>query len=101
MWLLNKNMLSRLFVNMYVSSWVFCVVLMAVSIVLSCARKTYWYPRSLYDILVLSLGLNIHDPTVLPTIWHSEFLLGGMNDPSVYMHCFGWNLRGWMSRTSP
>ena len=22
-----------------------------------------------------------------PTIWPSEFLVGGMNDPSVYMHC--------------
>ena len=43
---------------------------------------------------MLLLGLYIHDPAVIPTIWPPEFLVGGMNDPFVYMHCFGRNLRG-------
>jgi hypothetical protein len=33
---------------------------------------------------VLLLGLYIPDPAVLPTIWPSSFLVGGMNDPFVY-----------------
>ena len=31
---------------------------------------------------------------MLPIICLSEFLEGGMKDPSVYMHCCGWYLRG-------
>jgi hypothetical protein len=30
----------------------------------------------------------------LPSICPSEFLVGGMKDPSVYMHCCGWYLMG-------
>ena len=82
-------MILRLFVNMCVSSWVFCVASIAMSIVLSFARRMFWCPGSLYDILVLLLGLYILDPAVLSTIWPSEFLVGGMNDPFVYMHCCG------------
>ena len=32
------------------------------------------------------LGLYIPNPAVFPTIWPSEFLDGGINDPFVYMH---------------
>ena len=42
---------------------------------------------------MLLLGLYNPEPVVLPTIWPSEFLEGGMNDSSVYMHCCGWYLR--------
>ena len=38
---------------------------------------------------MLLLGLYILDPAVLPTIWSLEFLVGGMNDPFVYMHYCG------------
>jgi hypothetical protein len=43
---------------------------------------------------VLLLGLYTPDLAVFPSIWPSEFMVGGMNDPSVYVHCCGWNLRG-------
>ena len=33
---------------------------------------------------------------MLPTICPSEFLEGGMKDPSVYIHCCEWYLRGCM-----
>ena len=42
------------------------------------------------------MGYITPEPAVLPTIWPSEFLEGGMNDPSVYIHCCGGYLRGWM-----
>ena len=43
---------------------------------------------------MLLLGLYTPDPARLPTICPSEFLDGGMNEPSVYMHDNGSNLRG-------
>jgi hypothetical protein len=45
---------------------------------------------------VLLLGLYTPEPAVLPTICPSEFLVGGMNEPSVYMHVCGSYLRGWV-----
>ena len=33
---------------------------------------------------------------MLPMIWDSEFLEGGINDLSVYIHYCGWYLRGWV-----
>ena len=72
------------------------MVLVAMSIALSSALRMFWYPGSLSDIFVFLLGLYIPDPAVLPSICPSEFLVGGMNEPSVYMHCCGWNLSGWM-----
>ena len=42
MWLLIRIMLLRLSINMYVSSWVCCVVLMAMSIALSSVRRMFW-----------------------------------------------------------
>jgi hypothetical protein len=36
------------------------------------------------------LGLYTLDLAMSPSsIWPSEFLVGGMNDPSVYIHCCG------------
>ena len=95
MWLLIRYILLRLSVNMCVSIWVVCMVLTAMSIAFSSALRMFWYPGNLSDIWVLLLGLYIPDPAVLPFIWPSEFSEGGMNDPSVYMHCCGWYLRGY------
>ena len=33
---------------------------------------------------------------MFPSICPSEFMVGGMNDPSVYAHCWGWNLSGYV-----
>ena len=87
MWLLIKNMLLRLPVNMCVSIWVVCIVLIAISIALSSTLRMFWYPSNLSDIWMLLLGLYIPDPAVLPSIWPSGFVEGGINDMSVYMHC--------------
>ena len=54
MWLLMRNMLLRLFVNMCMSSW---MVLIAMSSALSYALRMYWYLGSLSDIWMLLLGL--------------------------------------------
>ena len=35
------------------------------------------------------LGLYIPDPAVFPSTWPSEFMVGGINDPSVYIQCCG------------
>ena len=96
MWLLIKYMLLRLFVNMCVSIWVVCMVLIAMSIAFKSALSIFWYPDNLSDIWILLLGLHIPDPAVLPSIWPSEFLEGGggVNEPFVCMHCCGWYLRG-------
>ena len=45
---------------------------------------------------MLLLGLYTPDPAVLPTICPSEFFVGGMKEPSVYTHCCGGNLEGWV-----
>ena len=93
-WLLIKYMLLRLSVNMCVSIWVVCMVLTAMSIALSSALSMFWYPGNLSDIWMSLLGLYTPEPAVSPSIWPSEFLVGGMNEPSVYMHCCGWYLGG-------
>ena len=72
--------------NICVSFWVFFIVLIAISMALNFALRMFWYPGSLSDIWVLLLGLYTHEPAVLPIIWPSEFLEGGINDPFVYMH---------------
>ena len=76
-------MLLRLSVNICVSLWVVCTVLIAMSIALNSARRIFWYPGSLYDIWVFLLGLYTLEPAVLPSIWLSGFLEGGINDPSM------------------
>ena len=89
MWLLIKNMLLRLFVNMCVSICVVCIILIAVSIALSYALRMFWYHGNLCDIWMLLLGLYIPNHVVLPSIWPSGFVEGAINDPFVYMHCCG------------
>ena len=69
---------------------------MAMSIVLSYALRMFGYPGSLSEIWVLLYGLYTPNLALLPTIWPSEFLEGGINDPSVYIHLCGGYLRGWM-----
>ena len=63
------------------------MVLMAMNIILGFALRMFWYLGSLSDIWMLLLGLYILDPAVLPSICPSEFLVGRINEPSVYMHC--------------
>ena len=70
-------MLLRLFVKMYVFCCVFCIFWLAMSIALSSALKIFGYPGSLSNIRVLLYGLYTLDHAVLPTIWPSEFFLGG------------------------
>ena len=91
MWLLIRYMLLRLSVNICVSVW---VVFMAMSMAFNSALRIFWYPGNLFDIWMLLLGLYTPNPAVLLAIWPAEFLDGGINDPSVYMHCCGWYLRG-------
>ena len=66
------------------------MVLIAMSMAFSHVFSMFWYPGNLSDIRMFLLGLYIPDLAVLPSIWPYEFLNGGINDPSVYMHCFGW-----------
>ena len=82
--------------NICVSIWVVCMVFMAISMALSSALRILGYPGNLSAIWVLLLGLYTPEPAILPTICPSEFLEGGMKDPSVYIHCCGWYLRGCM-----
>ena len=92
-------MLLRLYVNMYVSCCVFCILWMAMSIALSFALRIFGYPWSLSEIRVLLYGLYTHEPAMLPTIWPSEFLEGGMKDPSMYIHCCGGSKHIWTRST--
>ena len=94
MWLLIKYMLLRLSVNMCVTVWVVCMALITMSMAFSSALRMFWYHGNLSDRWIFLLGLYTPDPMVLPSIWPSEVLGGGINDPSVYVHCCGWYLRG-------
>ena len=47
-------------------------------------------PGSLCEILRLLAGQYTPEPAVFPM----PFSSGGINDPSVYMHCCGLNLSG-------
>ena len=87
-------MLLRLSVNICVSILVVCMVLMAMSIAFSSALNMFWYPGSLSAMRISWLGLYTPDPAMSPSIRPSEFLVGGMKDPSVYIHCCGGYL-GW------
>ena len=82
-------MLLRLSVNMCVSIWVIYIFLIAMSIAFNSALSIFWYPRSLYDIWVLLLGLYTPNHVAFPFTRPLGFMDGGMNDPSVYMHCCG------------
>ena len=74
---------------MCVSIWVVCIFFIAMRIAFSSARSIFWYPGSLSEIFVLLLGLYTPEHAVLPSIIPSKFLDGGMNDPSMYVHCCG------------
>ena len=77
----------RLSVNMWVYVWVVvCMVWIAISIAFNYALRIFWCHDSLSSMCMFLLGLYSPNPVVSPTIWPSEFLVGGMNDPYVYMH---------------
>lgn len=76
------------------STQVVCMVLMAINIALTTARRKFMCPSTFSDIWVLLLGLYIGDFVMLPSICPSEFFVGGMKEPFVYMHCCGFNLWG-------
>lgn len=65
------------------------MVLMAMSVALNSTWSMYWCPSSLSYIWVLLLGLYIPDHAMLPSRIPSEFLVVGMKEPHVYMHCCG------------
>ena len=54
----------------------------------------FWYSGSLLAMWVLLLGLYTPDPAMLPSMCPSEFMVGGINDPSVYVILCGGNLSG-------
>ena len=80
--------------NICVSLWVVCIVLIAVSTAFSSALRMFWYHDNLSDFWISLLGLYMPEPAILSSICPSEFLDGGINDPSVYMHCCEGYLRG-------
>lgn len=43
---------------------------------------------------MLLLGPYTVDLVVLPSIWPSKILVGEMKDPSMFVHCCEWILRG-------
>ena len=55
-WLLIRYRLLRMFVNMCVSTWVVCMVVIAMSMTLSYALRIFWYLGSRSDIWMLLLG---------------------------------------------
>ena len=59
---------------------------------LSSALRIFCRPRSLCAIRRLLAGQY----TPKPTVFLTPFSSGGINDPSMYMHCWGLNLRGWV-----
>ncbi len=87
-------MLLRLSVNICVYVWVCFKFSMAISIALSSALRMFWYPGSLSAMWVLLLGLYTPDPAMLPSICPPEFMVGGINDPFVYVLLCGGNLSG-------
>ena len=62
---------------------------MAMIIALSSTLNMFWNPGTLFDIWVLLCGLYTPELAVLPSIWPSKFLEGGIYDPFVYIHCSG------------
>ena len=68
MWLLSRYMLLRLSMNMCVSVWVICMVLIAMSIAFSSALSMFWYHGNLYAMWILLLGLYTLDPAMSPSI---------------------------------
>ena len=69
--------------NICVSIWVFCMVLIAMSMAFNYALRMFWYLGNLSNIWISLLGLYIPEPAVLPSICPSKFLDGGIKDPLV------------------
>ena len=60
-----------------------CVLWIAIRMAFSLALRMFCRPMSLSAILRLLAGEYTLDPAVLPM----PCLSGGMNEPSMYMHC--------------
>lgn len=60
------------------------MVFMAVNIACDYAWRIFWWPCSLFDVYVLLLGLYILDIAMLPSTSPFEFLVGGMQELSIY-----------------
>ena len=71
-----------------------CMVLIAMNISFNYALRMFWYPCNLFDIWISLLGLYMPELAVLLFICPSEFLDGGIKDPSMYMHCCGGYSKG-------
>lgn len=69
--------------NMCMFNSVVCIVLIAVSRVLSYTRRMFWWLDYLYDSWILLLGLYILDSTMLLLMCPSMFLVGGLKEPSM------------------
>jgi hypothetical protein len=92
MWLCIRYILLRLSVKMCVSCMCCCVPWIAIRMAFSSALRMFCKLVSLSAIRRLLAGQYTPEPAVLPM----PFSSGGINDPSVYMHCWGLNLRGWV-----
>ena len=65
------------------------MVWIAISLAFNSAPRMFWCPGSLSAMCIVLLWLYMSDPAVSPTICPSKFLVGGVNDPSVYIHWWG------------
>ena len=70
---------------------VVCMVLMAINIALTSERRMFMCPSIFSDIWVLLLRLYTHDFVMWPSTSPSKFLVGGMKEIFVYMHCCGFS----------
>ena len=94
MWLLIKYILLRLSMNMCISIWVICMVLIAMSIVFNYALRMSWYLGNLSNIWVFCFWV-VYSITCCIAFY---LALGGgrVNDLFVYMHfCGGYLRRCW------
>ena len=70
------------------------MVLIVMSIAFNSALRIFWYHGNLSDMCMSLSGLYTPNPTMSHFICPLEFLVGRMNEPSVYMYCWGDNLDG-------
>ena len=88
MWLFIRYVMLRMFVKMWISCVWCCVLWIVIRMAFSLALRMFCRPWSLSPILRFLVGEYTHDMAVLPMPCSS----GGMNEPSMYMHCWGLNL---------
>lgn len=67
------------------------MVLMAINIALTSERRMFMCPSIFSDIWVLLSRLYTHDFVMWPSTSPSKFLVGGMKEIFVYMHCCGFS----------